>query len=1174
MKKTAVFIALALSQVLKTLGQTASPNAEHIKSLNSYVPGSPESGQLMKYMDYPVNLFTGTPQIEIPIYTLQGDGIAVPISLSYHAGGGVKIDELPGDVGLGWMLNAGGEITREIRGVADEGGSGSSGFYNKPHNMDYYIDLLPNLGTYADYQTWVYAYQGVIDLEPDIFYVSCPGFSGKFVYDDSTAKFICITETMHANITWDDNAETFTIITDNGNKYCFTEKEKSSSRTHTLGPGAGISGWGGQQITSWKLSKIVNANCTDSILLNYVPDNYQYFSPGANITYQSLNGSGRNPINSYSYNDINGRKLSSITGRNYNVQFYDQEGPNAQRQDVSFSPGGSKKPLSKIVIKNSALEVQDIFELHHSYISRPQITGWIPSDVTLKKSLRLDSVSEYGNAVSNAYPLRHTFKYIWEDLPSRLSFSKDFWGYANFNEYEATLAPKLYYENVSYDGADRYSEPSRQTAGMLNEIKLPTGGTVNFEYEPNTTAVPISMAKPAAMLPVGQHIIEGSNVPYHDSSRTFTVNVPHNPELALEDGVLATILISPVNPPPTPPNSSGYAEYGYPYFFLAKTAEPDGSPVGTNGGLPFSRYFYSGNENNVALPSGRYIMTVYEYGFNNNSQSDPNDPYWDQSGNSDVLGIVFSVIYNIPDTTKFNNYMLGGSRVKSIITKDPYGQVVNNRHFRYHHPDTDSSYGIFIGSNISAYVEFWGQYGKSLVRTGNNNIPGRGNTESAVVYPKVIEEVNDNGIVYRTEHNYTRPTIFPLYPNNTWPFAPGADVESSRGSEYLTSVKKYTPNGFTDAKTITRKYDIAGSPNFKTLAGIKSVVNSYESSVATANGYAPQYVVEYPIYVGNRLYLTSDTTITYDLSNSNKGVTEWNDYTYGDYTIKPTIVRTGNSDGTISVQKNWYATDHPEPNSNIDAGLCTQLLNANRLGTVLGTKQYNGSQLLSQQYTYAHFDDKKLLTDSLRQTLFNNNPETEVKVLNYDANANPLTIEMRGGKFRKYIWRTDRNLPLATAVMPSNSFFYFSSFEYEGTPGNAFSGSKAYQLPFYLITPGSFGPTDVYVWATGSSFSVNNAMPVHTGKTKGSWTLYKVHLSGGSNFSITGNVLIDQLVILPQGSQFQGNVYDSSNRISAIVNDQMMTSFFEYDAFGRLKTVRDEQGNILKTSDYQYQGPQ
>ena len=43
----------------------------YIKSQNSFVPVSPEANQLMKYIDYPVNNFTGNANVEVPCLRLK-----------------------------------------------------------------------------------------------------------------------------------------------------------------------------------------------------------------------------------------------------------------------------------------------------------------------------------------------------------------------------------------------------------------------------------------------------------------------------------------------------------------------------------------------------------------------------------------------------------------------------------------------------------------------------------------------------------------------------------------------------------------------------------------------------------------------------------------------------------------------------------------------------------------------------------------------------------------------------------------------------------------------------------------------------------------------------------------------------------------------------------------------
>ncbi len=76
---------------------------EEITSLNpafeDYAPPSPDVASLMKFVNYPVGEATGVPQISIPIYSYSGSGVALPISLDYHAGG-VRVAEVAMGYGI------------------------------------------------------------------------------------------------------------------------------------------------------------------------------------------------------------------------------------------------------------------------------------------------------------------------------------------------------------------------------------------------------------------------------------------------------------------------------------------------------------------------------------------------------------------------------------------------------------------------------------------------------------------------------------------------------------------------------------------------------------------------------------------------------------------------------------------------------------------------------------------------------------------------------------------------------------------------------------------------------------------------------------------------------------------------------------------------------------------
>ena len=90
-----------------------------LDAIGRYTPQSPQTASLLKYTEFPVSPATGIPNIDIPIYTIEWDGVRIPISISYHASG-IKVNDVASPVGLGWVLNAGGVIGCSKNGARDD----------------------------------------------------------------------------------------------------------------------------------------------------------------------------------------------------------------------------------------------------------------------------------------------------------------------------------------------------------------------------------------------------------------------------------------------------------------------------------------------------------------------------------------------------------------------------------------------------------------------------------------------------------------------------------------------------------------------------------------------------------------------------------------------------------------------------------------------------------------------------------------------------------------------------------------------------------------------------------------------------------------------------------------------------------------------------------------------
>lgn len=157
---------------------------------------SPEVNKFEQYMNLPVNLVSGTPQISIPIYNLSYDGMSLPISLEYDASG-VKVEDIASSVGLKWSLNVGGIVSRIIKGAPDEGVvSNAQSIINiNGYYKDYGLSLLDSalnsfsndpMSKYTQFNLWLAdANSGKKDAQPDLFYFSTPEGGGKFVFNEA-----------------------------------------------------------------------------------------------------------------------------------------------------------------------------------------------------------------------------------------------------------------------------------------------------------------------------------------------------------------------------------------------------------------------------------------------------------------------------------------------------------------------------------------------------------------------------------------------------------------------------------------------------------------------------------------------------------------------------------------------------------------------------------------------------------------------------------------------------------------------------------------------------------------------------------------------------------------------------------------------------------------------------
>ena len=89
---------------------------------------SPEVEAMAKYGVLPMTLYTGLPQISVPVFEIKASGLILPFSLSFSYNG-FKPTESASWCGLGWSLQGGGSIAKIIKGQPD-------GTLNSGNNYD------------------------------------------------------------------------------------------------------------------------------------------------------------------------------------------------------------------------------------------------------------------------------------------------------------------------------------------------------------------------------------------------------------------------------------------------------------------------------------------------------------------------------------------------------------------------------------------------------------------------------------------------------------------------------------------------------------------------------------------------------------------------------------------------------------------------------------------------------------------------------------------------------------------------------------------------------------------------------------------------------------------------------------------------------------------------------
>lgn len=440
--------------------QSASVNTKH---LNNMLPHSPEATAMANYTALPVSLYTGLPEISIPIFEIKGKSLKLPISLSYHYNG-FKPAEVASSAGLGWNVQGGGVITRMIKGRVDH-----EDFHVTGNDYDDYASM--DVMLYNKQEKLKLMADGMADGEPDIFVFNCNGLSGKFILIKGKAYTL-----PYQDIRIDGNVYIgFTITSASGDTYYFGEPETTHHHQLVNTP------YVPDHASAWYLTKIVSADKADTI--NYAYNSYDYHQlPVYGNTYTintsdgNVNGGDQQSWSeSYSSDDriTDAKQLSSISYKNTYINFFQGNEP---RRDLFFRDS-SLYPLESISVSTDAGTYR-VFQLKHAYFNA---------------KLNLTGVDVFGNGEDSSNMQRYRFEYEHEDTASNVTWwlnkSIDKWGYYNGADNSARMLfttddvpSNSPFVNIC---GDRQPNTTYAMTNILKKITYPTGGYTEFEYEHN-----------------------------------------------------------------------------------------------------------------------------------------------------------------------------------------------------------------------------------------------------------------------------------------------------------------------------------------------------------------------------------------------------------------------------------------------------------------------------------------------------------------------------------------------------------------------------------------------------------------------------------------------------------------------------------------------------------------
>ena len=409
--------------------------------------------------DVGVDLYTGSLMVNVPLCQVVSKDLTIPVSLSYIGGKGIKVQDFASQAGLGWLVNAGGSVSRVVRAFPDEQSNGYLGTGHAGQQVAAWKvsgAALPGSFTTTPPTS---------DGEPDVFFIKTPFFSFQFTFDENGNAVVSnnngvkiIPRNFFSTSNYSNSS--FEAIDEIGTHYYFGSTSASKEYTN-----ATIYGNSNTFPSSWYLDKIATFNDKDVVTFDYTaaPGNDALNHYGGTVTWNAFN-SNYDTATPVTTTLVPPKYLSRINGGYGKIDFtyaFDRlDDPNAARL-VNIVQSINQTPFTL-----------NTYTFSQSYFGSP-------STDANRLRLRLDSIRVKGSTSTTATPITiRSFTYnLDHPISSRKAFAEvDLWGYQNF------YIPKTF---TPFPGNNRDPDLAGTLLGVLTGIKELSGGSWNIQFELN-----------------------------------------------------------------------------------------------------------------------------------------------------------------------------------------------------------------------------------------------------------------------------------------------------------------------------------------------------------------------------------------------------------------------------------------------------------------------------------------------------------------------------------------------------------------------------------------------------------------------------------------------------------------------------------------------------------------